>query len=713
MAPMSKKPRGLSQTKCQKQFACMVECNYLTVALVRNLKPTASVDEFRALCKRTTSRRCDEILVVCYHRNGLDQEATGHFSPIGGYHPEKDLVLVFDVSRYKYPLHWVPIRRLWGAMALDDDVTGNPRGYYVLRKRSSLDKPPLLFKTVSSEDSPTFHKGWLKFFNTVLMPWHCWMKSLAAPTSTREALIEVIRKLLKFMMSSKCTGMDHLDGIHIRLEFMNADLSSHKKCLVCKVRETIEDCILWEYVREQIVEEKERKNEQHEQHQRHEQQDQRHEQQHHEQEQQHEQQHQRHEQPHQRHEQHQQNEQQPPQHNHRHYQHQQVMCLCWSKLTDGVSENKPTHSTITCCNVHIQPSSCHLRRFNLAHYIVMILLSWPYELDDKNNHKISNGVCSAMNHVVSTELSNMDEGVLSLKNTSFEPRYVLILPETAQEHERRLREHSHYSESLIARALDRVEMYADVNREKPGFFDMTFVSDDLHELYRKLKMLVLDYLGLSPTATTDSEFITNSFTDLSSGSRGSECPRGSEVSTVTTTASRAWSRPRSDISNGFVKTNLSFQSSKISSVEQASMERRRTLAKAALAGIPYVSKEQLNSLGRSDAESRQINDNFSTLLKLTRSLSAPVDLSHFSLLVNASCTLSTDPQQSRDDIRSDFDSDSESGGSSATPSSARAFSPNIDRPDSDVSREGSISPASLGTFQGSTPVREELLGNAI
>jgi hypothetical protein len=54
---------------------------------------------------------------------------------------------------------------------------------------------------------------------------------------------------------------------------------------------------------------------------------------------------------------------------------------------------------------------------------------------------------------------------------------------------------------------------------------------------------------------------------------------------------------------------------------------------------------------RSDAESRQINDNFSTLLKLTRSLSAPVDLSHFSLLVNASCTLSTDPQQSRDDIR--------------------------------------------------------------
>lgn len=111
-------------------------------------------------------------------------------------------------------------------------------------------------------------------------------------------------------------------------------------------------------------------------------------------------------------------------------------------------------------------------------------------------------------------------------------------------------------------------------------------------------MLVLDYLGLSPTGTTESEFIAYSYTDISSASRGSEeCPKGSDGSTVTTTASRAWSRPRSDVSNGLVKTNLSVQSSKISSLEKASMERRRTLAKAALAGIPYVSKEQLNHVG--------------------------------------------------------------------------------------------------------------------
>lgn len=107
-----------------QQFACMAECNYLKVAMICNLKPTASIQDFRSLCERVTSGSCDEILIVCYHRIGLDQEGTGHFSPIGGYHPEKDLVLVFDISRYKYPLHWVPIKRLWEAMALHDDVTG-------------------------------------------------------------------------------------------------------------------------------------------------------------------------------------------------------------------------------------------------------------------------------------------------------------------------------------------------------------------------------------------------------------------------------------------------------------------------------------------------------------------------------------------------------------------------------------------------------------
>ena len=89
---------------------------------------------------------------------------------------------------------------------------------------------------------------------------------------------------------------------------------------------------------------------------------------------------------------------------------QQSTCPCWRMLINDVSEEKQPQSPVICCKVKIQPSSCHLRRFNLAHYITVVLLSWPYEFEGKNNHKITtNGICSAMNDIVSTELSNMNE----------------------------------------------------------------------------------------------------------------------------------------------------------------------------------------------------------------------------------------------------------------------------------------------------------------
>ena len=87
--------------------------------------------------------------------------------------------------------------------------TGNPRGYYVLRKRSGLEKPALLFKTVSPEDSPTFHKGWLRIFKHALVPWHEWMQSLDVSSFKNGAVLqEAIRYLLLRMMSLKCTGND-------------------------------------------------------------------------------------------------------------------------------------------------------------------------------------------------------------------------------------------------------------------------------------------------------------------------------------------------------------------------------------------------------------------------------------------------------------------------------------------------------------------------
>ena len=64
----------------------------------------------------------------------MGQTGEGHFSPIGGYHAERDLLLILDVARFKYPPHWVPLPLLWDALQPIDLVTGKARGYILLSK---------------------------------------------------------------------------------------------------------------------------------------------------------------------------------------------------------------------------------------------------------------------------------------------------------------------------------------------------------------------------------------------------------------------------------------------------------------------------------------------------------------------------------------------------------------------------------------------------
>ena len=59
------------------------------------------------------------------------QTGTGHFSPIGGYNAERDMALILDVARFKYPPHWVPLKLLWEAMDSIDQSTGKRRGYII------------------------------------------------------------------------------------------------------------------------------------------------------------------------------------------------------------------------------------------------------------------------------------------------------------------------------------------------------------------------------------------------------------------------------------------------------------------------------------------------------------------------------------------------------------------------------------------------------
>ncbi|BAT97264.1 hypothetical protein VIGAN_09065600, partial [Vigna angularis var. angularis] len=40
-----------------------------------------------------------------------------------GYHVGKDMTLVLDVARFKYPPHWIPLKILWEGMNYVDEAT--------------------------------------------------------------------------------------------------------------------------------------------------------------------------------------------------------------------------------------------------------------------------------------------------------------------------------------------------------------------------------------------------------------------------------------------------------------------------------------------------------------------------------------------------------------------------------------------------------------
>jgi glutathione gamma-glutamylcysteinyltransferase len=113
------------------QFACLARCNGAEVEWSR--AETSSLEAFRAALRAGTKAGSGPFLVVSYSRRALGQTGDGHFSPVGGYCEARDLVLVLDVARFKYPPHWVPLRALWESMLPLDSETGKSRGFALLR----------------------------------------------------------------------------------------------------------------------------------------------------------------------------------------------------------------------------------------------------------------------------------------------------------------------------------------------------------------------------------------------------------------------------------------------------------------------------------------------------------------------------------------------------------------------------------------------------
>jgi len=113
------------------ELACLARCNGADVALNRG--DSSTLETWRSAL--AVGARGDAVILASYDRGALGQSGTGHFSPLGGYHREGDLVLILDVARFKYPPHWVSAERLWEAMRTVDPSTGKSRGWLTLRAR--------------------------------------------------------------------------------------------------------------------------------------------------------------------------------------------------------------------------------------------------------------------------------------------------------------------------------------------------------------------------------------------------------------------------------------------------------------------------------------------------------------------------------------------------------------------------------------------------
>ena len=114
------------------ELACLARCNGVDVTTTR-----AAPDNLAAWrAALTVAAGGGNVLIASYDRAALGQTGEGHFSPIGGYHSARDLALVLDVARFKYPPHWVPAEHLWRAMQPIDPATAQARGWLTLVPRA-------------------------------------------------------------------------------------------------------------------------------------------------------------------------------------------------------------------------------------------------------------------------------------------------------------------------------------------------------------------------------------------------------------------------------------------------------------------------------------------------------------------------------------------------------------------------------------------------
>ena len=127
-------PRVRERGLTLDELACLARCNGADVDAHHSAPEPTDLIAFRSALEACA--RGERVMIASYDRSALGQTGSGHFSPVGGYHAERDMVLLLDVARFKYPPHWIRADALWRAMHALDQVAQRPRGWLSLRARA-------------------------------------------------------------------------------------------------------------------------------------------------------------------------------------------------------------------------------------------------------------------------------------------------------------------------------------------------------------------------------------------------------------------------------------------------------------------------------------------------------------------------------------------------------------------------------------------------
>ncbi|KAM9634955.1 leucine-rich repeat and guanylate kinase domain-containing protein isoform 3-T3 [Morphnus guianensis] len=139
------------------------------------------------------------------------------------------------------------------------------------------------------------------------------------------------------------------------------------------------------------------------------------------------------------------------------------------------------------------------------------------------------------------------EGVRSLKNTYFKPRYILLVPMNKEKYEGHLRRKGLFSRPEIEEAVSRVDMYIRISQGFPGYFDAVVNTGSRIRLLREQRLSPGGVITGTTRSSSVNEFLNSSAKNYPGG----------------------------------IPDNLAAQ---LGSVEEASLQRRRSAARQALSG---------------------------------------------------------------------------------------------------------------------------------